>query len=455
MSAIITSNFRTLNANNLLGDVADTATSLYIAIGKSDAWSSSLSVTLDGAAPTPADSLVEVNDLWQNLIALKRITSSDVINICPRHDWVSGNVYVAWDDTDSDIFAKQFYCITDEFKVFKCLRAGTGASTYKPSNASSTSPFSFADGYTWKYMFTLAVTDASKFLTADYIPVKTVPYAPTFATPDLETKYDYQQACITNTNGKIYRYVVENGGTGYTSAPSVTVHGDGTGAAAIATVSGGAITSVTVNTGGSGFDVNAGSNYNVAYLTISGPGTGAIVRAVLSPYNGHGSDPVSELGGFYVGIAAQFQYADGSGDFIVDNTFRQIALIRNPYNYGTTTIATATTRSALKALTYTPGGTPPAVGDYITGGTSGTIAFVDAIDVNAGTIKYHQNDKTGYGSFANGESITGHLGGSGTVISSVTPEVQAFSGSVVFVDNRDPIVRSASQIEDVKMIIEF
>jgi hypothetical protein len=362
---------------------------------------------------------------------------------------------VAWDDTDPDIFTKQFYCITDEFKVFKCLRAGSGTSTFKPSDASSTSPFSFADGYTWKYMFTLAVTDASKFLTSDYIPVKTVPYAVTFATPDLETKYNYQQDCITNTKGKIYRYVVENGGTGYSSAPTVTVYGDGTGASAVATVSGGAVTSVLVYTGGSGFDVNAGSNYNVVYVTLGGPGTGAIVRAVLSPQNGHGSDPAAELGGFYVGIAAQFQYADGVGDFIVDNTFRQIALIRNPYNYGTTTVATASTRSSLKSLTYTPGVTPPAVGDYITGGTSGAIAFVDAIDVNAGIIKYHQNDKTGYVAFTNAEAITGHLGGSGTVTASVAPEIQPFSGSVIFVDNRDSIVRSASQIEDVKMIIEF
>jgi hypothetical protein len=35
------------------------------------------------------------------------------------------------------------------------------------------------------------------------------------------------------------------------------------------------------------------------------------------------------------------------------------------------------------------------------------------------------------------------------------PEVQPFTGEVLFLENRAPINRSASQIEDIKVIIEF
>lgn len=46
---------------------------------------------------------------------------------------------------------------------------------------------------------------------------------------------------------------VKERGSGYTSAPAVTVHGNGTGATATASISGGVVTSITVNNGGSGY----------------------------------------------------------------------------------------------------------------------------------------------------------------------------------------------------------
>jgi hypothetical protein len=100
------------------------------------------------------------------------------------------------------------------------------------------------------------------------------------------------------------------------------------------------------------------------------------------------------------------------------------------------------------------------VGDYITGGTSGAVAFIDSYDAEEGIVLYHQNDKTGYRSFQLSESIAGSpgTGGTGTIASSaglLDPEVQPFTGEVLFLENRAPINRSASQIEDIKVIIEF
>ena len=74
---------------------------------------------------------------------------------------------------------------------------------------------------------------------------------------------------VLRGNGGIATIAVTAGGTGYSTAPVVTITGTGTGATATATVAAGAVTAITVNT--------AGINYSLTGLTVSfgGPGTGA------------------------------------------------------------------------------------------------------------------------------------------------------------------------------------
>lgn len=453
MTAIVTTQFRVVNAENFKRDVVDPDNSVYVFIGKSDAWSSSVSDLTDTDPPSPVDTNRDSSETFKNLIAGKLVTANDVIHVVPRYDWTSGNSYVAWDDTDPDITTKQFYVITDERKVFKCIKVGPGASTVKPS-ASQVAPFQLGDGYVWKYMYTLAILDAEKFLTNFYFPVRTIVYTGSDPQTDLsETDYAQwlnQNQSTTDLKGKIYNIKIDAGGSGYTSAPTVVINGDGTGAAATATITGGAVTNITVT--------NNGSNYNIADISFTGGGgAGAAAHAVMSPYNGHGSDPVRELGAYYIGVNVRLEYDDGSGDFIVDNNFRQIGLLKNPLNVAGSAVSTATTFSALKYLQLSTG-TGFTEGDYITGATSGAVAYVDAWDPNTLQLKYHQNDKTGYTPFSASETINGNLAGSGTIPATGglnSPEYTPFSGQIIFLENRSPINRSASQIEDVKIILEF
>ena len=122
MTAIVTTQFRVVNAENFKRDVVDPDNSVYVFIGKSDAWSSSVSDLTDTDPPTPVDTNRDSSETFKNLIAGKLVTANDVIHVVPRYDWTSGNAYVAWDDTDPDITTKQFYVITDERKVFKCIK---------------------------------------------------------------------------------------------------------------------------------------------------------------------------------------------------------------------------------------------------------------------------------------------------------------------------------------------
>ena len=69
---------------------------------------------------------------------------------------------------------------------------------------------------------------------------------------------------------------VTAGGTGYTSAPTVTISGGGgTGATATAAVSSGAVSSITITAGGSGYT-------SAPTVTIAGLGTGATATANLA-----------------------------------------------------------------------------------------------------------------------------------------------------------------------------
>ena len=136
-------------------------------------------------------------------------------------------------------------------------------------------------------------------------------------------------------------------------------------------------------------------------------------------------------------------------------------LIKDPENFGTSTPASATT---LKAMKYLDFASSVNVNNYqidelLTGGTSGAKAYVVEIDSGNGYIYYHQNSKTGYGIFQNGETITGGTSTTSGALESSSavgnPEVDRNSGEVLFLENRAPINRSATQIEDIKVILEF
>ena len=531
MAAIITSNFRTLNAKHFKEQVA--GSSVYVAIGKSDVWSLTTSDTTDTTPFTPNDHLDALGEARANLIGMKKIISTDISHVVPRYTWTSGNSYYAWDSDDASIFDKAFYIITSEFKVYKCIKAGGGASSIQPTQT-LTDPTAESDGYIWKYMYTVSVADAEKFLTNSYMPVKTVPLSasavvaatvsssttvvltqtvdelkigmevtgngvttspkPTIAAisgstltlsasqsiaastkltfayandakaEEVLSEADYAQylnqkaSRDSATAGGIERIEVTAGGTGYQTVPTVVITGDGTTAAtATATISGGAVTAVTVN--------NKGADYRVIDITFTGgSGSDAAARAVLTPKGGHGVDPVSELGGFFVSLNSQLDGNDG-GDLTVGNDFRQITLLNEPREYNATPLAgLIATADTLKATSYLDFNSSATVSSYtvdelIVGGTSGAQAYVVEIDTSNGYIRYHQNDKTGYGVFANGEVVTGQTSNQADTLEASNavgaPEVDRASGDILFLENRNPISRTTTQIEDIKVILEF
>jgi hypothetical protein len=157
----------------------------------------------------------------------------------------------------------------------------------------------------------------------------------------------------------------------------------------------------------------------------------------------------------------RLEYDDGMGDFPVDNDYRRIMVIRDPYNYGTEVISTATTLKATKEIVMS------SLEDYIedeviTGGSSGAVGRVINVlkdnTANTTTVRYillRSQNPNGQ-DFTVGEDVTGSESlAVGIISSKINPEVEAHSGDVMYVENRRLINRAPDQIEDIKIVVEM
>ena len=426
MASIVTTKFRVHNAEQFAEAFSETSnTIMYLFIGKNTAFPN------DNAPPTPVNSTANVEYTpWRDMYAAKRITTSDVTHAIPRYNWTSGTVYDMYDDQDTNLLeSDDFYVITEDYNVYKVLKnAGATASTTKPSGV-STSPFTTADGYIWKYMYTVTTAKALKFLTNDYIPVQTL------TSDDGTDQWDVQAAAV---DGGIHVINVTAGGSGYASAPAVTIAGDGTGATANSTITSGVVTAVTITAPGTG--------YTRAQVTFASGAAAA--TAVISPKGGHGSNAVEELGGKYIMLNVRLDGTE-SNTFSTANEFRQVGIVRDPYLYGTTTRAVASSfRQSFKYQLSSISGTFT-LDETVTSG-SNTASVVEFTTPNLFTTLPVNRP------FANSASVSGGTSGaSGTVAVISTPGLQPYTGDIIYVENRVPISRAADQIEDVKLIIQF
>jgi hypothetical protein len=196
-----------------------TAQAFVNSITENDPSSSVYYVVLGNTLPYPDEPtpiLPEDNEqylkyeLHRRFIGGKKISSSDVSHVAPRYNWTSGTVYSMYRDTDIDMYDRPFYVVTNEYNVYKCLYNNKGASsTIKPTGYSATA-FTTSDGYTWKYMYTISLGEADKFMTSSFIPVKTL----TSSDGSIESS---RQLAIQNAsvNGAIEVIETVSQGSGY------------------------------------------------------------------------------------------------------------------------------------------------------------------------------------------------------------------------------------------------
>ena len=229
MPAIVTNKFRIHNAKQFVeafDEVSATSgaavtdasgllnTNMYLFIGKVTAWAD------DTAPPTPTDSVSNtVYNHWRDMIAAKKIGSTDVSHVAPRYNWTTSSNYFAYTHANNSLFDQQFYVMTDDYNVYKCLannNAG-GTSTTKPTGT-GTAIVTTADSYKWKFMYQISAARALKFVTPSYIPTQRVRSANNLIanTTDSSFQYDVEIAANTSGNGAIEVVHVTTAGSSYT-----------------------------------------------------------------------------------------------------------------------------------------------------------------------------------------------------------------------------------------------
>lgn len=452
MPAIITQNLRFHNSEQFVEAFVEPAnTIIYVFISKTLPWNNNLDAT--GSVASRVDNTELPYRLYDEMVAMKRVLSTDVEYVVPRYDWVSGTVYNYYDHTSNTLFkndittkvgitgatqrAQQpFYVLdTTTFNVYKCLANSKGApSTVRPTGESA-NVITMGDGYQWKYMYNISAGKRSRFVNSDFMYVS-------------DTNHS------ANIDGALDNIVVTNTGTGYTSAPNVLVTGDGTGATANVTLLGNTVSNVNI--------VSRGSGYRSANVVFSGGGgSGAVARVLIGPKGGHAANSRLELGGFFILLAPQL-INEESGVFPVDNDFRILGLVKDPYEYGTQTKAAGSTYSLRKNLYLSNVSGAFSLDEFITGSNSLANAVVTSISADAGNskanVKYFQ--ATGITAntlaFVTGDIITGiSSGATGNIIAIVNEGIEHDSGEILYVDSFRPIQRAIDQTESLQLVIEF
>ncbi len=386
MSAIITDQFRILNANNFVESVENTNNSYYVFVGlPNPAGTSSLvgygrSSDWNTITPAPTDSFSYRAHTGDTSMFGKKVSSANIRRIIRRIDWVAGNRYEIYrDDYSVDnpspltkanrLYDANFYVLNSDFKVYICIDNGsTGANPLgnvsqdeptftdlEPSKAGNS-----GDGYVWKYLFTVAPSDIIKFDSTEFI---TVPNS-------WSTSNDSQiRAVRENGNSdvnlnQIKHVYIEKAGSGYADGfnQEVDIIGDGTGAKARVDIENNTITNVTVSSGGRGYTyglVDLG-NLNSGVTNSSDR---AKLIPIIPPGLGHGSDIYSELGTDRVIVYARFD--DSTKDFPIDTKFSQVGIVKNPTKVGTSITYTDSTYSSLKAVKFSSVTGTPQVGEEI------------------------------------------------------------------------------------------
>jgi hypothetical protein len=110
--------------------------------------------------------------LQDELMFGKKITENDVIPVITNKRWSANTIYEIYNDKDRELIEKDFYVITNENKVYKCIYNNNGLpSLIEPSHIELGFPPQESDGYRWLFLYELTNEQMLKFSTEKFIPI--------------------------------------------------------------------------------------------------------------------------------------------------------------------------------------------------------------------------------------------------------------------------------------------
>ena len=516
MSAIITDQIRILNAKNFVAGVSTSDNSYYAFVGLPNP--TGISTDWDSSPPAPIDNFSKSNDFYDDMIAVKKITPADCKQIVPKNSWSSGVTYDYYrhdysisnppkNSGGTTLYTANYFVVNSDYRVYICLQNGTSPET--PDGKPSLDEPTFTDlepriagtsgdGYFWKYLYSIKPADLIKFDSTDFMPVP----------QNWETNSEDSSIRNNAVDGGIKVVVIKNRGTGIGTANQtytrVPIKGDGFDAECTVVVNNDQqVESVTVSNEGYGYTYG---NVDLAAGAVPTPTTAPTLDVIIPPPGGHGKNIYRELGASNALLYARIENDAENPDFITGNQFARIGILENPYAWGSTQLLALDKAAATYALRLAGTGYSSVTftGDSIITQTVGTgvtaVGKVVSYDQTTGVLKYWQdrtiagfntvgtaltNPTYGYNTtrFTADPAVGGNriiVGGTSNLSISTTftglstsinnrtyylgqsftkglanPEIEKYSGNLIYVDHRPSITRSSNQKEDIKIILQF
>lgn len=409
----------------------------------------------DTNPPEPLEDQRSLKNIYKNIFAIKKITSDHIRPVIYRIDWKQNTVYDYYRE-DVNMTAKdvngnpayRFYVKNRYDQIFKCLWNNNGLESvdepfFRPGSYGTNNIFQSADGYKWKYMYTIDQGSKSLFMDDTWIPV-----------PALETN-TFNPLDTSGGCGDIEVINVVSGGSNYDPANAVItieITGDGHGATANATVSNGVITDIIV--------ANPGSNYTYANVEVrSTLGSGAILDHQISPIGGHAYDVATELGANHAMLTCEFEGSEG-GVIPTDIDYHQTGLLLNPTSLDRYPLpADGSIYSTTTDLVVAPGFGQYVVDEFVYQGATleeayltGFVGTVLSFDAATNVVRLinitgtPKNNAPVYGDTS--KTVR-------TLLSVSTPNLVTFSGYIIYLENISSIQRSDDGIEQFKFILGY
>lgn len=413
----------------------------------------------------------------------------------------------------------RFYVVTSDYNVYKCLDNNQGSeSTVEPISTAS-DPFITGDGYKWKFMYNVPSALLNRFYTPNVLPVTTAVSNQFYSNGEIisvsvdnggsnytsantiidvsgdglnanlvpvisggnitgvqivdgGTGYTYATANIITTDlnasngavsvnlsvgdinslqgstellavdGAIYNVEVISPGFGYNIAPNVIINGDGVSANAIAYVSGGRISNISVITPGEGY------TFANVVIQSNDSGVGGSARAILPPKGGHGKNAVKELFANALSLYSTVINERNQG-FTVNNNYRQIGIIRDLRTYDNEEYYRNISGSACWVIN----------GQFLASSFSVDDILVQASNGARFVIVALKDDNMLVHAIDGLPPVVGTQVGSGgitfTINALTEPDIDKYSGDILFLDNRLAFTVSEEQAVTLKTILRF
>lgn len=503
MPSIVTQTFKNRQVDAFLSLLAESKA--YIFVGNSYPWED------EEDPPIPIDNDGSYFNVWDRIYGMKLVPGGSYGKVIRRRDWKSGEVYSMYSTNMGPISSTPFY-VMHEYRVYKCIWNNYGAASIDPPTTTESMIYSAIDGYIWSYMYTIDTASAQKFLTPEYMPV----LVDTTVQEDASLSMGIVTGVMVTSPGagftsvnaiggttdailyptidpvtlEILSVEVIDGGDGYV-APVTFTTTRGSGAAFTATVSGGRITEVAVTNGGSGYqpatinivsgsgtgfaakaitqngqlirvDIDdAGEGYTFLRLEVTGHADDqdpATVEPILAPILGHGYNAEEELGASNIMFTTLFAPVEVEGYIPPNNRYRNIGLILDPAVYGDpATPFEQNIGTNLIKLRQTAGTSLSFIrNELITDTVTGAQGKLVHWDEDAGEMWLVRTQQENFIPFVVGNDVEGADSGKIITVAEITnPDLAKYTGQIHYIENREPVQRTTSQFEEIKIVIEF